>query len=106
MLAIIVGTVISSGVFITLPIVARETGSPNLAALAWLIGGIIRIPQILILAEIGTAYPEQGFGLAAIRAGDCATVYWRHRSPAWIFHAFVFITERINLWLAIQIKKK
>ncbi|MCU0646284.1 MAG: hypothetical protein MUC94_18755 [bacterium] len=59
MLAIIVGTVIGSGVFITLPIVARETGSPMLAVFAWLIGGLIWIPQIFILAELGTAYPEE-----------------------------------------------
>jgi len=89
-LAIIVGTVIGSGVFITLPIVARETGSPNLAVLAWLIGGIIWIPQILILAEMGTAYPEQGFGYLYLRKAGSKplaflyvwTVFWTSDTPS------------------------
>ncbi|MBN2357702.1 amino acid permease, partial [candidate division KSB1 bacterium] len=50
------------GVFITLPLVARESGSPLIAALAWLIGGLLWVPQIFILSEMATAYPEQGFG--------------------------------------------
>ncbi|HDP99900.1 MAG TPA: amino acid permease [bacterium] len=90
MLAIIVGTVIGSGVFITLPIVARETGSPNLAVLAWLIGGIIWIPQILILAEMATAYPEQGFGYLYLRKAGSKplaflyvwTVFWTSDTPS------------------------
>ncbi|MDW7680955.1 MAG: amino acid permease [bacterium] len=90
MLAIIVGTVIGSGVFITLPIVARETGSPNLAVLAWLIGGIIWIPQILILAEMATAYPDQGFGYLYLRKAGSKplaflyvwTVFWTSDTPS------------------------
>lgn len=61
-LAIVIGTVIGSGVFINLPIVASVTGSPIFAALAWLIGGIIWIPQIIIISEMVTAYPDEGFG--------------------------------------------
>ena len=60
MSAIIVGTVIGSGVFISLPIVAKLSGSPGMSILIWLLGGIIWVPQILILAEMGTAYPVQG----------------------------------------------
>ncbi len=61
-LALVVGSVIGSGVFINLPIVAGVTGSPMLSSLAWLIGGLVWIPQILIITEMATAYPEQGFG--------------------------------------------
>jgi len=60
--ALIIGSVIGSGVFINLPIVARTAGSPAFAALAWLIGGLIWIPQIFIITEMATAYPDQGFG--------------------------------------------
>jgi fructoselysine transporter len=65
--AIIVGTVIGSGVFFNLPIVAKVTGSPMMAALAWLIGGLVWIPQILIITEMATAYPEEGFGYLYLR---------------------------------------
>lgn len=90
MFAIIVGTVIGSGVFITLPIVARVTGSPMLAVLAWLIGGIIWIPQILILAEMGTAYPQEGFGYLYLRKAGSKplaflyvwTVFWTSDTPS------------------------
>lgn len=58
--SIIIGAVIGSGVFINLPIVAKFGGSPVLSVLIWLLGGLLWIPQILILAEMGTAYPNQG----------------------------------------------
>ncbi|MFZ5516511.1 MAG: amino acid permease [Candidatus Zhuqueibacterota bacterium] len=88
--AIIIGTVIGSGVFITLPIVVRETGSPMLAVLAWLIGGLIWIPQILILAEMGTAYPQEGFGYLYLRKAGSKplaflyvwTVFWTSDTPS------------------------
>jgi fructoselysine transporter len=58
--SIIIGSVIGSGVFINLPIVAKYAGSPLTAVIIWCIGGLLWIPQILILAEMGTAYPSQG----------------------------------------------
>lgn len=58
--AILIGTVIGSGVFLSLPIVARIAGSPGMSILIWILGGLLWIPQILVLAEIGTAYPTQG----------------------------------------------
>jgi fructoselysine transporter len=45
-----------------LPIIAQIAGSPLLATIIWLLGGLMWLPPILILAEMGTAYPDQGFG--------------------------------------------
>ena len=58
--SLVVGTVIGSGVFLSLPIVARIGQNPLLTVLIWFLGGVVWIPQILILAEMGTAYPIQG----------------------------------------------
>ena len=58
--ALVIGGVTGSGVFINLPIVAKFAGSPGFSAMIWLIGGLFWIPQILLLAEMGTAYPDQG----------------------------------------------
>jgi len=54
------GIVIGSGVFLNIPTVSKYAGSPLFSSLIWLIGGILWIPQILITAEMGTAYPSQG----------------------------------------------
>ena len=59
-MALIIGAVIGSGVFINIPIFAKFAGSPLFAVIIWAVGGILWIPQILILAEMGTAYPDQG----------------------------------------------
>ena len=58
--SLVVGTVIGSGVFLSLPIVARIGQTPLLTVTIWFLGGVVWIPQILILAEMGTAYPIQG----------------------------------------------
>ena len=89
-LAIIIGTVIGSGVFIQLPLVQQATGSPGLAVIAWLIGGLIWLPQLFLLAEMGTAYPQQGFGYLYLqKAGSPAlafiyvwTVFWTSDTPS------------------------
>jgi|YelNatPaOPRAMG01_1025707.scaffolds.fasta_scaffold00261_16 fructoselysine transporter len=88
--ALIVGTVIGSGVFITLPIVAKVTGSPLLALAAWFVGGLIWIPQILLLAELGTAYPENGFAYLYLKKAGSPllaflyvwTVFWTSDTPS------------------------
>lgn len=58
--SIIIGQVIGSGIFINIPIVAAITGNPWVAIFIWFLGGLVWLPQIFILAEMGTAYPDQG----------------------------------------------
>lgn len=58
--SIIIGQVIGSGIFINVPIVIAIAGNPWFAVLIWLIGGLVWFPQIFILAEMGTAYPDEG----------------------------------------------
>lgn len=61
-ISVIISTVIGSGIFISLPIITQIAGNAILASFIWFIGGIIWLPPILLLAEMGTAYPNQGFG--------------------------------------------
>ena len=58
--SIIIGQVIGSGIFINIPIVAAIAGNPWIAVFIWFLGGLVWLPQIFILAEMGTAYPNQG----------------------------------------------
>lgn len=58
--SIIIGQVIGSGIFINIPIVAAIAGNPWTAVFIWFLGGLLWLPQIFILAEMGTAYPDQG----------------------------------------------
>jgi len=58
--SIIIGQVIGSGIFINIPIVAAISGNIWVAVLIWFLGGLLWLPQIFILAEMGSAYPDQG----------------------------------------------
>lgn len=61
-----------------------------LAVLAWFIGGLIWVPQILILAELGSAYPEEGFGYLYLKKAGSKplaflyvwTVFWTSDTPS------------------------
>jgi fructoselysine transporter len=59
-LAIAVGTTVGSGIFVSVGEVAKAAGSPLLTILAFVIGGLIVIPQMCVYAELSTAYPENG----------------------------------------------
>lgn len=59
-IAIGVGTTIGSGIFSSVGEVAGAAGSSLFVILAFLIGGLIMIPQNLAYAELATAYPEDG----------------------------------------------
>ena len=105
-IALILGSVIGSGVFINLPIVAREAGSPWLAVLAWLIGGLIWLPQLFILSEMATAYPEEGFGYLYLKkAGSPAlgflyvwTVFWTSDTPSITIIAISAVSALSVFW--------
>lgn len=59
-IALAVGTTIGSGIFSSISEVAGAAGSPIMTVLAFLIGGLIILPQNLVLAELATAYQEVG----------------------------------------------
>jgi len=56
-LAIAVGTNIGAGILVTTSQVASASGTLLFTILAWLTGGLICIPQIMVTVELATAYP-------------------------------------------------
>jgi fructoselysine transporter len=58
--AIGVGTTVGSGIFTSVGEVAGAAGSAIMTILAFLLGGVIMIPQMLLYAELSSAYPENG----------------------------------------------
>jgi fructoselysine transporter len=78
-IALGVGTTIGSGIFTSVGAVAGAAGTPLLTILAFLIGGLIMIPQNLIYAEYSTAYSEDGGQF----------VYFRE--AGWPFMAMFFV---------------
>ena len=55
-----VGTVIGSGIFSSVGEVAAASGCAAITILAFIIGGIIMIPQNMVAAEITAACPDDG----------------------------------------------
>lgn len=78
-IALGVGTTIGSGIFTSVGAVAGSAGTPLLTILAFLLGGLIMIPQNLVYAEYSTAYSEDGGQF----------VYFRE--AGWPFMAMFFI---------------
>lgn len=62
-----VGTTVGSGIFTSVGEVAGTAGTPALTVLAFLIGGMIMIPQNLCYTELMTAYPEDGLFIVYFR---------------------------------------
>ncbi len=59
-MAIVVGMIIGSGVFLKPGIVLQNAGTPLLAIVAWVAGGIITLASALTIAEIAVAIPKSG----------------------------------------------
>ena len=78
-IALGVGTTVGSGIFTSVGEVAGTTGTPLLTILAFVLGGLIMIPQNLVYAEYASAYTEDGGQF----------VYFRE--AGWPFAAMFFI---------------
>lgn len=59
-IAIVVGMIIGSGIFLKPGIVFNNAGSPLAGVLAWVAGGIITLASALTVAEIASAIPKTG----------------------------------------------
>lgn len=59
-MAIVVGMIIGSGVFLKPGIVLQDAGTPMLAIVAWVAGGVITLASALTIAEIAVAIPKSG----------------------------------------------
>ena len=72
--AIVVGTMIGTGIFIVPADMARTAGSVGLVMIVWIIGGALTLFGALSYAELGAALPEAGGEYAYLR---------RAISPTW-----------------------
>ncbi|MDJ1156500.1 amino acid permease [Macrococcus caseolyticus] len=59
-LALVMGTVIGSGVFFKVSNITEVTGTPGMTLLVWLLGGVITICAGLTVAELAAAIPKNG----------------------------------------------
>ena len=59
-MAIVVGMIIGSGIFLKPGIVLSNAGTPTMSILAWVVGGVITLASALSVAEIAAAIPKSG----------------------------------------------
>ena len=83
--AVIVGVVVSVGIFKTPSIVAANSGTENTVLLLWLAGGVVSLVGALCYAELTSAYPHAG--------GDYHYLFRAYGSAA----AFLFAWARMTV---------
>ena len=68
-MAIVIGTMIGTGIFLKPSEMAREGRSVSIVFAAWIVGAILSIFGALAFAELGAAIPEAGGEYAYLRRG-------------------------------------
>src|SRR5262245_37507800 len=58
--ALVVGTVIGSGVFLKTAVMAQQVGTPTLVLSAWVAAGVLSLAGALTYAELGAMLPNAG----------------------------------------------
>jgi APA family basic amino acid/polyamine antiporter len=74
--AIVVGSMIGSGIFIVPADIARQVGSPGLLLTVWVITGVVTVMGALTQGELAAMYPRAGGQYVYLREG---------LSPLWGF---------------------
>jgi amino acid transporter len=87
--ALVVGTIIGSGIFLVPHNVALHVGTPASLFTVWVVGGLLSLAGALSLAELGAALPEAGGVYVYLREayGKClpssmAGACWSSSTPA------------------------
>jgi basic amino acid/polyamine antiporter, APA family len=68
-MAMVVGHIIGTGVFLVPSAMARATGSVGLVFLVWIVGGALSLFGALTVAELGAAMPEAGGPYVYLKRG-------------------------------------
>lgn len=66
-MAVVIGTVIGSGVFKKPQLVAEKVPNFGLAAMVWILGGLLALLGALALAEVAVLYPKAGGNYVFLR---------------------------------------
>ncbi len=67
--ALVVGTVIGSGIFKKPQDIAQNVPTFGLVALVWILGGVLALLGALVLSEIGVLFPRSGGNYVFLREG-------------------------------------
>src|SRR5258707_10053957 len=67
--AIVVGTIIGSGIFLVPAEMMQAVGSAKLVYLAWIVGGLLSFAGALTYAELGAMKPQAGGEYVYVRDG-------------------------------------
>jgi APA family basic amino acid/polyamine antiporter len=65
--ALVVGTVIGTGIFLKAGIMSQLVGSPQWMLAAWIVAGLLSFAGALVYAEIGSIFPKAGGEYVYIR---------------------------------------
>src|SRR5439155_26712017 len=67
--AVVVGSMIGSGIFIVSAETARHVGSPGWLLMCWLLAGLLTIVGALCYSELSSMYPHAGGQYVFLRQG-------------------------------------
>src|SRR3984957_6737123 len=67
--AVVVGTIIGSGIFLVPAEMMQAVGSAKLVYLAWVVGGLLSFAGALTYAELGAMKPQAGGEYVYVRDG-------------------------------------
>ena len=68
-IAIVIGTIIGTGVFLKTSTMAILVGHPGYVLLAWVVGGLLSLTGALAYAELGSIMPDAGGEFVYLREG-------------------------------------
>ena len=67
--AVVIGTIIGSGIFLVPSEMMKDVGSAKLVYLAWVVGGLLSFFGALTYAELGAMKPQAGGEYVYVRDG-------------------------------------